>query len=243
MDKREFIKITGMSVVGMAVMPNISCQPETKSLKIELPDLAFDFNALEPSIDGRTMEIHYGKHHAGYVKKCIAALESLPSFASMNSLEEIMTTLEQKEEHTALRNNAGGHLNHSMFWAALSPEPMEPSGDLSQAITRSFRTLERFKEVFKVGAMSIFGSGWAWLAMDENGALGITTTKNQDNPLMKNIADKVVTPLLGIDVWEHAYYLKYQNRRAEYVDNFFNIINWEEVAKRYAKAVSGISGK
>jgi Fe-Mn family superoxide dismutase len=200
-----------------------------------LPDLPYDFGALEPHIDARTMEIHHGKHHGGYVAKLNAALEKAPALQG-KSIEEIMKGWENapSEVRTAIRNNGGGHYNHSLFWKLLSPKGGgKPSGTLLAKIESGFGGFEIFKDKFSEAAANIFGSGWAWVAVERGGKLAIAATPNQDNPLMQG-----KTPILGLDVWEHAYYLKYQNRRPEYIAAFWSIVNWEQVAANL-KGASG----
>nr|WKN34067.1 superoxide dismutase [Tunicatimonas sp. TK19036] len=197
-----------------------------------LPDLPYGFDALEPSIDAQTMQIHHDKHHGGYVTKLNAAIEGSPQ-ADM-SLEELMKGVSKYS--TAVRNNGGGHYNHSLFWTILSPNGGgSPSGDLASAIDSTFGSLDAFKEDFAQAAATRFGSGWAWLVVDSSGSLKITSTPNQDNPVM-DVAEVQGTPILGLDVWEHAYYLKYQNKRPEYIGAFWDVVNWDEVGKRYASA-------
>ena len=208
---------------------NSSTTETTGSTAFELPALPYDINALEPHIDGRTMKIHHSKHHAGYVKKFNAALEGRSEWAGKN-LSKLMSLI--GPEDTALRNNGGGHFNHSMFWQSLSPIATEPKGDLLALINGTFGDLDNFKATFKKAALTRFGSGWAWLCVDGDNKAVISSTPNQDNPLMSKVVDGTSTPLLGLDVWEHAYYLKYQNRRGDYIDSFFNIINWDAVAER-----------
>jgi Fe-Mn family superoxide dismutase len=203
-------------------------------MAFKLPKLPYDFKALEPNIDAKTMEIHHGKHHAGYTSKLNAAIEGTP--LEKSSIEDI---LKKAGKHgDAVRNNGGGFYNHSLFWKVMSPDGGgEPSANskLGKAITKSFKSFENFKDEFSKAAGSRFGSGWAWLCARKSGTLFITSTPNQDNPLM-DVAEKKGTPILGLDVWEHAYYLNYQNRRPDYIDAFFNVINWKEVAKMYNKA-------
>jgi Fe-Mn family superoxide dismutase len=200
--------------------------------KFELPALPYAFDALEPHIDARTMEIHHGKHHGGYVSKLNAAVEGTD--AEGKTLEELMKNVSKYS--TAVRNNGGGHYNHSLFWTVMGPNKGgQPSGDLADAINKQFGSFDKFKEEFSNAAATRFGSGWAWLIVKEDGSLAVTSTPNQDNPVM-DIADVKGTPILGIDVWEHAYYLHYQNRRPDYISAFWNVINWDEVAKRYAEA-------
>ncbi len=201
-------------------------------MTFELPSLAYAYDALEPSIDAMTMEIHHNKHHKAYVNNLNSALEKHPELAG-KSLEELVTNINSVPEdiRTAVRNNGGGHFNHSLFWTVMSPNGGgEPSGDLAAAIGDAFGDFASFKETFSKAAATRFGSGWAWLGF-KNGKLTVLSMPNQDVPMMEGL-----TPILGIDVWEHAYYLKYQNRRPEYVSNWWNVVNWEEVANRYANA-------
>ncbi len=201
-------------------------------MTFELPSLAYAYDALEPSIDAMTMEIHHSKHHNAYVNNLNAALEKHPELAG-KSLEELVTNINSIPEdiRTAVRNNGGGHFNHSLFWTVMSPNGGgEPSGDLAAAIGDAFGNFASFKETLSKAAATRFGSGWAWLGF-KNGKLAVLSMPNQDVPMMEGL-----TPILGIDVWEHAYYLKYQNRRPEYVSNWWNVVNWEEVANRYANA-------
>ncbi|WP_246938748.1 superoxide dismutase [Bacillus pinisoli] len=196
-----------------------------------LPTLGYAFDALEPHIDQATMEIHYGKHHQTYVNNLNAALEGKAELQD-KSLENLLKNLDAVPEavRTAVRNNGGGHLNHTLFWEVIAPGSNEvaPAGKLADAIVSSFGSFDSFKEEFAKAATTRFGSGWAWLVVNENGALEVTSTPNQDNPVMEG---KVA--VLGLDVWEHAYYLNYQNRRPDYISSFFNIINWDVVAKKY----------
>ncbi len=201
-------------------------------MAFELPALPYAHDALEPNIDARTMEIHHSKHHAGYVKKVNAALESAPVLAG-RSIEDILSNMDDVPEAVrgAVRNNGGGHANHSLFWKVMSPNGGgQPGGALGDAMNAAFGSFDAFREQFSAAAATRFGSGWAWLVVDD-GALKVTSSPNQDSPYMDG-----QTPILGLDVWEHAYYLNYQNRRPDYVAAFFNVINWEEVAKNYAAA-------
>jgi Fe-Mn family superoxide dismutase len=194
-----------------------------------LPPLPYDFAALEPHIDAKTMEIHHDKHHAAYVNNLNAAIEKAPALANM-SLDELIKNVNSAPEavRTAVRNNGGGHWNHSLFWTIMSPKGGgEPTGKLADAINKAFGSFADFKTQFNAAAGARFGSGWAWLIHDGN-TLSITSTPNQDNPLMDG---KHV--VMGVDVWEHAYYLKYQNRRPDYLNAWWNVVNWEEVAKHY----------
>jgi Fe-Mn family superoxide dismutase len=202
-----------------------------------LPDLPYAFDALEPHIDAKTMEIHHDKHHAAYVAKTNAALEGQDELAA-KSIEDLITDLSSvpAEIRGALRNNGGGHANHSLFWEILGGEGGAPSGDLAAAIDSAFGSYDAFKETFSNAAATRFGSGWAWLGLAADGNLVVTSTPNQDNPLMKGFVDSECTPILGLDVWEHAYYLHYQNRRPDYVSAFFNAVNWDKVAENFAAA-------
>ena len=198
-------------------------------MSFELPDLDYAKDALEPHIDAKTMEIHHGKHHAGYTKKLNAAVEGTE--LEDKSIDYILSNLDLS--NSAVRNNGGGFYNHSLFWKVMSPKGGgKPSGALAEAIDKSFGDYNGFKEAFSKAAATQFGSGWAWLTVHEGGGVEVCSTPNQDNPLMPNVGCSG-TPILGLDVWEHAYYLNYQNKRPEYIEAFFNIINWDEVSKRY----------
>ncbi|WP_215226653.1 superoxide dismutase [Echinicola shivajiensis] len=200
-------------------------------MAFELPQLPYDFNALEPSIDARTMEIHHGKHHNAYVTKLNDAIAGTD--LEGKSLEELMKVA---GSNTAVRNNGGGHYNHSLFWTILSPNGGgAPTGELASAIDAKFGSFDAFKEKFNTAAATRFGSGWAWLCVDTKKELCVCSSPNQDNPVM-DVAECPGTPILGLDVWEHAYYLNYQNRRPDYISAFWDVINWEEVSKRYAAA-------
>ena len=197
-----------------------------------VPALPYPSDALEPHIDARTMEIHHGKHHAAYVSKANAALEGHADLAS-KSIEDLISNLAAVPEgiRSAIRNNGGGHANHSLFWTVMAPNGGgAPSGDLASAIDAACGSFDKFKEQFGAAAANRFGSGWAWLSVD-GGKLTVESTPNQDSPLMEGR-----TPILGLDVWEHAYYLNYQNRRPDYISAFWNVVNWAEVAKRFAAA-------
>ncbi|HLT07434.1 MAG TPA: superoxide dismutase [Cyclobacteriaceae bacterium] len=201
-------------------------------MAFELPQLPYDFNALEPHIDAKTMEIHHGKHHNAYVTNLNKAIEGTE--LEGKSLDELMKSISSAS--AAVRNNGGGHYNHSLFWTVIGPNGGgEPSGELAEAINSKFGSFAAFKEEFNNAAATRFGSGWAWLSVDASGQLQVSSTPNQDNPAM-DIADVQGTPILGLDVWEHAYYLNYQNRRPDYISAFWNVVNWEEVSKRYAAA-------
>jgi Fe-Mn family superoxide dismutase len=201
-------------------------------MAFELPTLAYDYAALEPHIDARTMEIHYSRHHGAYTTNLNNALAG--SEWEKKKIEELLAGISGLP--VAVRNNGGGYYNHNLFWKIMSPAGGgQPGGDLAEAINRFFGSFEKFREVFAAAAMTRFGSGWAWLVKSGN-ELKVISTPNQDNPLM-DIAEVKGTPILGIDVWEHAYYLKYQNRRNEYVAAFWNVINWEEVSRRFKGAL------
>jgi Fe-Mn family superoxide dismutase len=240
--RREMLKMAagGVSVVAGVVSParavGISTDPATESgaaagAKFELPELPYDYDALQPHIDAMTMEIHHGKHHAGYTSKLNAAIEGTDLIGKR--IEEILVNLDSVPEdiRSAVRNNGGGYANHCLFWEIMSPDGGgEPSGDLATAIRDDFGSFDGFSSAFSAAAASVFGSGWAWLVADA-GTLRVETTANQDTPLMTGIA-----PILGIDVWEHAYYLNYQNRRADYIAAFYNVVNWAKVAELFAAA-------
>ncbi|MCB0637591.1 MAG: superoxide dismutase [Lewinella sp.] len=208
-------------------------------MAFKLPDLPYAYDALEPHVDARTMEIHHTKHHNGYTNNLNAAIEGTP--LAGKKIEDILANVSQHS--MAVRNNGGGFYNHSLFWAIMSPdgggEPSERM-NIHKAIMRDFGSFDAFKDEFSKAAATRFGSGWAWLCVDKSDKLFITSTPNQDNPLM-DVAEKQGTPILGLDVWEHAYYLNYQNRRPDYISAFFNVINWDEVTKRYNDANEGAS--
>ncbi len=195
----------------------------------ELPALPYAHDALEPHIDARTMEIHHGKHHAGYTSKLNAAIEGTDNDGK--SIDDILSGLDMS--NAALRNNGGGYFNHSLFWSVMSPDGGgQPDGSIEAAINESFGSFDAFKDAFAKAAATQFGSGWAWLCVHPGGKLEVCSTANQDNPMMPGIGCGGY-PILGLDVWEHAYYLNYQNRRPDYIEAFFNVINWREVSDRY----------
>jgi Fe-Mn family superoxide dismutase len=197
-------------------------------MSFKLPDLSYDYNALEPYIDARTMEIHHSKHHAGYTNNLNKAVEG--TALEGKTVEDILGSV--SSESAAVRNNGGGFYNHNLYWSVMGPSAGgEPTGELLDAIKGAFGSFADFKSKFSTAAATRFGSGWAWLVKQADGSLAVSSTPNQDNPLM-DLAEVKGTPVLGIDVWEHAYYLNYQNRRPEYIEAFWNVINWEEVAKR-----------
>lgn len=201
-----------------------------------LPNLPYAYDSLAPKIDAKTMEIHHGKHHNAYVTKLNEAIAGTD--LENKSLEALISSIKAlpADKQAAVRNNGGGHYNHSLFWTILGANTADaPSGELATAINSTFTNLDTFKTQFANAAATRFGSGWAWLVVTKKGELAITSTPNQDNPTM-DVADVQGTPILGLDVWEHAYYLNYQNKRPDYISAFFNVINWDEVAKRYAAA-------
>ena len=200
-------------------------------MAFELPKLKYAFDALEPHIDAKTMEVHHDKHHAGYTSKLNAAIEGTDQEGK--TIENILTNLDMS--NNAVRNNGGGYYNHNLFWEIMSPNGGgKPSGELASAIDKTFGSFDAFKEEFSKAGATQFGSGWAWLCVQEGGKLEVCSSANQDNPLMPGIGCGGA-PILGMDVWEHAYYLKYQNQRPAYINAFFNVINWEEVSRRYAQ--------
>nr|WP_298005485.1 superoxide dismutase [uncultured Flavobacterium sp.] len=200
-------------------------------MAFELPKLSYSYDALEPHIDARTMEIHYSKHHQAYTTNLNAAIEGTD--LAGKSIEDILTSLDLNNK--AVRNNGGGFYNHNLFWEVMTPNAGgEPTGELATAINEAFGSFEAFKDAFSKAGATQFGSGWAWLCV-KNGKLEVCATANQDNPLMPGIGCEG-TPILGLDVWEHAYYLNYQNRRPDYINAFFNVVNWDVVAKKYAEA-------
>ena len=199
-------------------------------MAFKLPDLPYSFGALEPHIDAKTMEIHHGKHHAAYTNNLNGAIEGTPMDGK--SIEDILGGLDMN--NNPVRNNGGGFYNHCLFWEIMSPNGGgQPEGELASAINDAFGSFDAFKDAFSKAAATRFGSGWAWLCVHSGGKVDVCSTANQDNPLMPGIGCGG-TPVLGLDVWEHAYYLNYQNRRPDYISAFWNVINWEEVAKRYS---------
>ncbi|HIA27661.1 MAG TPA: superoxide dismutase [Planctomycetes bacterium] len=204
-----------------------------------VPDLGYDFSALEPHIDARTMEIHHGKHHNAYVTNLNKALEGHEGIASGDVGDLCRNIMEVPEGiRTAVRNNGGGHFNHSLFWRVMSPDGGgQPSGDLASAIDADVGGFGSFQKAFAQAGATRFGSGWAWLAVGGDGKLCVCSTANQDNPLMAGIVDCPGTPILGLDVWEHAYYLNYQNRRPDYISAFWNVVDWQAVAGNYSAAI------
>ncbi len=230
MKRRNFITLMGTSLVAAPVWSNVyaSQMPAPKAIDSVFPELPYAYNALEPVIDAKTMEIHYSKHHKAYHTNFLAALKDTP--AANLDLKSLFAGI--SKQAPAIRNNGGGYYNHTLFWENMSPTKTEPSSGLKAAIEKNFGSFDKFKEEFANAAKKQFGSGWAWLVAGSDGKLFVSSTPNQDNPLM-DVAEKKGTPLLCIDVWEHAYYLHYQNRRPEYVDNLWNVLNWNVVNKRF----------
>ncbi|MCI0364605.1 MAG: superoxide dismutase [Phycisphaerales bacterium] len=210
-------------------------------MAFKLPDLPYKYDALEPHIDAKTMEIHHGKHHGAYVTNLNKAIEGKPDLEKM-PIEELCRKIEKvpQDIRTVVRNNGGGHYNHSMFWTAMAPAGTKgggggmPTGALLEAIKKTFGSFDQFKAQLGDAGIKRFGSGWAWLGV-ANGKLVIASTPNQDNPLMKGVVENAFEPILGLDVWEHAYYLKYQNRRPDYITEWWNVVKWPEIEARYAK--------
>jgi Fe-Mn family superoxide dismutase len=237
-NRRDALKTLGASaaaVISGAILSPAEAAQAAASGPFTVPALGYAFDALEPYVDAQTMQIHHDKHHGAYVNNLNAAVSKAPELAK-KSVEDLMASLASVPEtiRTAVRNNGGGHINHSLFWQIMTKNPGgKPAGELAKAIDKRFGGLASFQDQFTKAAMGVFGSGWAWLTVDGSKELAIESTPNQDNPWM---AGK--TPVLGIDVWEHAYYLKYQNRRAEYVAAWHNVINWDFVSERYSKLIS-----
>jgi len=230
--RRSALTALGVSAASVALPHASSGQAAPAKGPFTLPALPYAFDALEPYVDAQTMQIHHDRHHAAYVNNLNNALASHPDWSS-KSVEEIVRSLSSVPEavRTAVRNNGGGHINHSLFWEIMKKNPDgQPSGELAKAIDKKFGSFTSFKEQFTKAAMTVFGSGWAWLSVDSAKELLVESSPNQDNPWMKGNA-----PVMGIDVWEHAYYLKYQNKRADYVAAWWNVVNWDFVSDRYKK--------
>jgi Fe-Mn family superoxide dismutase len=240
MERRKFIKSVGLAAAAAYVGPKVlgNDQVIVKNSKIEgapapeFPPLPYAYNALEPYIDARTMEIHYDKHHRAYYTNFINAIKGTPLEGI--ALTDIFVSVSKQTD--AVRNNSGGYFNHLFFWNNLVSGSAGPSTELSAEIVKTFGSFDKFKETFNTAAKTRFGSGWSWLYLNQEKKLAIGSTPNQDNPLM-DISTLKGIPLLTLDVWEHAYYLKYQNKRADYIDAFWSIVNWEEVGRRYQQAL------
>ena len=230
MERRNFIALVGTSLVAAPVWSSVYSNniPAQKAIDSVFPELPYAYNALEPTIDARTMEIHYTKHHKAYHTNFLAAIKDTP--AAEMDLKTMFAGISKFPP--AVRNNGGGYYNHMLFWENMTPNKTAPSGVLSGLIDKSFGSMDKFKVAFADAGKKQFGSGWSWLVVGADGNLFVTGSPNQDNPLM-DVMEKRGTPLLCLDVWEHAYYLQYQNRRPEYVDNFWKVVNWDTVNKRY----------
>jgi superoxide dismutase, Fe-Mn family len=240
MERRRFVKSVGLLTAAAYVSPKVLGNSHATvinsatdgAVALEFPALPFAYDALEPYIDARTMEIHYDKHHRAYYTNFLNAIKGTPLEGV--AVTEIFATISKQTD--AVRNNGGGYYNHLFFWNSLRAGSAGPSPELAAAISKAFVSHDKFKEAFTTAAKTRFGSGWAWLYLNSEKNLAIGSTPNQDNPLM-DVSTIKGTPLLTLDVWEHAYYLKYQNKRADYIDAFWNVVNWEEVNKRYTAAV------
>jgi Fe-Mn family superoxide dismutase len=232
--RRQFIKQTGKASIAMASMPlmhTLGVLPINQEINFQQIPLPYAYNALEPFIDAMTMEIHHTKHAAGYTKNLNDACVAEKVDIKTTSITSLLASISKYS--TKMRNNAGGHYNHELFWQSMQPAPASmPTGSLAKAIEKSFGTFADFQKAFSEAAKNRFGSGWAWLIINEKKELAICSTANQDNPLM-DIAEVKGYPLLGLDVWEHAYYLKYQNKRVDYINNWWNLVNWKFVEERY----------
>jgi superoxide dismutase, Fe-Mn family len=240
MERRKFVKSVGLATAAAYIGPKVIAKSQatlsTSGIEsapvLEFPALPYAYDALEPYIDARTMEIHYDKHHRAYFTNYVNATKGTP--LEGKPVTEVFATISKQPD--AVRNNGGGYYNHTLFWNNMAPKSAGPSAELSATITATFGSMEKFKEAFSNAGKTRFGSGWAWLYLNSDKKLAIASTPNQDNPLM-DISPVKGIPLLTLDVWEHAYYLKYQNKRPDYIEAFWNVVNWEEVSKRYAAAV------
>jgi len=237
--RRQFLSKTGKAGIALATMPLISKLVPEQYLVVSAfkqQPLPYSYAALEPYIDALTMEIHYSKHAATYAKNLVEACAAEKVDTNNSSLTDVLKSISTYS--TKMRNNAGGHFNHEFFWQTMQPSPSTaPTGALAEAIEKTFGSFANFQKAFGEAAKTRFGSGWAWLLVTKEGRLVVSSTPNQDNPLM-DVAEIQGTPLLGLDVWEHAYYLKYQNKRPDYINAWWSIVNWEMVQKRYANAIS-----
>ena len=240
MERRKFVKSVGLATAAAYIGPKVIANNQTginapgfeSAPAVEFPSLPYAYDALEPYIDARTMEIHYDKHHRTYFTNYVNATKGTPLEGT--AVADIFASISKQPD--PVRNNGGGLYNHTLFWNNLAAKSAGPSAELSAAIVKTFGAMEKFKEAFTNAGKTRFGSGWAWLILNSDKNLAVISTPNQDNPLM-DISPVKGTPLLTLDVWEHAYYLKYQNKRADYIEAFWNVVNWEEVSKRYAAAV------
>ena len=240
MARRTFVKSVGLATAAAYISPKVignnQITVSTSAIEgapaPEFPALPFAYDALEPYIDAKTMEIHYDRHHRAYFTNFVNAIKGTPLEGM--AVSDIFASISKQSD--AVRNNGGGYYNHIFFWNSLASKSAGPSAELQAALTKSFGSIDKFKEAFGTAAKTRFGSGWAWLYLNGDKNLAIGSTPNQDNPLM-DISTVKGTPLLTLDVWEHAYYLKYQNKRADYIDAFWNVVNWEEVNKRYSASI------
>ncbi len=240
MERRKFVKSVGLATAAAYIGPkvignspvNVNVSGSESTPAVEFPALPYAYDALEPYIDARTMEIHYDRHHRTYFTNYVNATKGTPLEGM--AVKDIFATISKQSD--AVRNNGGGFYNHTLFWNNLAQKSASPSSELSAAMTKTFGSMDKFKEAFSTAGKTRFGSGWAWLLLNSDKNLAITSTPNQDNPLM-DISPVKGVPLLVLDVWEHAYYLKYQNKRADYIDAFWNVVNWDEVSKRYSAAI------
>lgn len=227
--KRFFFILCGALAIALIPISSVRAS-EPAGGPFKLPDLPYSYDALEPYIDTQTMMVHHDKHHAAYVEKLNEAVNKYPELKD-KSLEYLLSNLDKlpNDVKEAIRNNGGGHYNHSLFWTIMGKDKGgEPKGKLKEDIVKNFGSFDSFKKEFKTAALNRFGSGWAWLIKDRDGKLKVISTPNQDSPIMVG-----TTPIMGLDVWEHAYYLKYQNKRGDYIDNWWKVVNWDEVEKRY----------
>jgi superoxide dismutase, Fe-Mn family len=231
MSRRKMLGTTGLSAAALALSPFSRLVADEKKAEFTLPKLPYDYDALKPHIDEMTMKIHHDKHHQAYVDNLNKAMADAPDLQG-KSIDDILRDVDKIPEKVrqAIINNGGGHANHSMFWVNMTPKKGEPKGDLAKAIDSTFGSFAKFQEQLADAAMKRFGSGWAWLVSDK-GKLSVVSTANQDSPISKG-----QTPIVGIDVWEHAYYLNYQNKRADYVKAWWNVVNWDDAAERFSKA-------
>lgn len=246
MNRRSFMRAGALAAAAGSLWPWRTAEaapaccggPTRREPAFKLPDLPYAFDALEPIIDARTMEIHHGRHHAAYVRNAAEALAKYPAYAG-NALETLLTDIPSlpPDIQVSMRNNGGGHWNHMLFWEVMAPDGGgEPGGDLAAAMDAQLGGFDQFREAFSSAAATRFGSGWAWLIVKDDGELAVTSTPNQDNPLMRGLVDTVGAPILGLDVWEHAYYLKYQNRRGDYINAWWEVVNWPRVEALYRVA-------
>jgi Fe-Mn family superoxide dismutase len=240
MERRSFVKSMGLATAAAYIGPKVIANDpvvtgDTGAESVppfEFPALPYAYDALEPYIDARTMEIHYDRHHRAYFNNFVDAIKGTP--LEKMSMNDIFASISKQSD--AIRNNGGGYYNHMFFWNCMAPKSSGPSQELSSALSKLFGSVDKFREVFSTAAKTRFGSGWAWLYLGSDKKLAVASTPNQDNTLM-DLSPVKGTPLLALDVWEHAYYLKYQNKRADYINAFWNVVNWDEVSKRYAAAM------